>query len=410
MGETAAAGLGRDARVVGLISTAHFFSHFFQLVLPPLFPVLKEALQVSYADLGLLMTLFYLSSGLAQTPAGFLVDRFGARRVLLLGLGLLAAATFTFGLAPGYWALLPLVVVSGIGNSVFHPADYSILTARVSTARMGRAYSIHTIGGNLGWAAAPVFMLAVATLFDWRVALMMAGGIGLLVTAYLATQRRILEVEPVPASAVQSGARREGTSEGAAPLFSQAVVLCFVYFLFLSVAMIGTQSFLPTTLLALHQTPLTVGNGALTAFLLMGSAGILAGGLVADRTTRHHLIVAGGLTLAAALFLVIGAVELATTVLIGVVGLAGFLMGSTMPSRDMLVRAASPEGATGRVFGFVYSGLDAGAAVGPFVIGLLLDGGRPAMAFWFVAAVLACAVLAAMAVRGRRRTTLQPAE
>lgn len=401
--------LGREMRVIGLVTGAHFLSHFYQLVLPPLFPVLKEALGVNYADLGLLMTLFYVASGLAQTPAGFLVDRFGARRILLLGLGLLAAATVGLGLAPGYWALLPLVVLAGLGNSVFHPADYSILTAMVSSARMGRAYSIHTIGGNLGWAAAPVFMLALATLLDWRLALIVAGAIGLLVTGMLFLQRQALDAAPAGVPESRRSVRPAEAGD-ATPLFSRAVVLCFVYFLFLSVAMIGVQSFLPTTLLALHDTPLTVGNTALTTFLLFGSVGILVGGVVADRSTRHHVVVAGGLIIAAALFLAIGEASLAPVALIGTVGAAGFLMGSTMPSRDMLVRAASPEGATGRVFGFVYSGLDAGAAVGPFVIGLLLDGGRPEAAFWFVAGVLTCAILAAVAVRGHRRPSVQPAE
>lgn len=402
---TATAPVGRDVRVMGLIGLAHAGSHFYQLVLPPLFPALKQAFGVSYAELGLLMTLFYVCSGLGQAGAGFLVDRFGARPMLFLGFGLLSLSTLGFGLAPGFWVLVPLVVLAGLGNSVFHPADYSILTASVDERRMGRAYGVHTLGGNLGWAAAPVTVLALAALFDWRTALVLVGAAGLPVLALLVHFRGSLHDDRSAASA-----RPTDESCGLLPLLTRPVVMCFVYFLLLSMALIGVQSFLPTTLLALYGTPEVTGGAALTAFLIGGAAGVMVGAVLADRSRRHAATVAVGLTLAAAFLILVGTVALAPPVLIAVVALAGFCSGITTPSRDMLVRAASPKGATGRVFGFVYSGLDAGSAIAPTVIGLMLDGGRAALVLWFVAATLLAAVFSALSLRPRPEPLPHPAE
>lgn len=388
MGETGST--ARDVKVMGLVGVAHSLSHFYQLALPPLFPFVKAELGVSYAELGLLATLFYATSGVAQTPAGFLVDRFGAPRVLFCGLGLLAAATAAYGLAPGYWTLLPLVMLAGLGNSVFHPADYSILTASVSQPRLGRAYGAHTIGGNLGWAAAPVSALALEAVLGWRGALIVLGVGGLLALALIGQGRNLLRHEP---------ARRGGGAEALLPLVSPPVLLCFGYFLLLAAALIGVQTFLPPLLDQLHGTPLEIASVALTAFLLGNSAGILAGSVLADRTSRHESIVAGGLLPASAMLLLIAHVALPDAGLIAAIALAGGLMGVTTPSRDMLVRGAAPRGATGRVFGFVYSGLDAGSSLAPLMVGLLLDRGRADLVFWGVALGLSLAVFTALSLK-----------
>jgi MFS family permease len=383
--------------VIGLIGLAHTFSHFFQLSLPPLFPLLRHAFGVGYAELGLLTTFFFIASGLSQTPAGFLVDRFGARRVLCCGLGLLAGSILLCGLAPGYWSLMPLMVLAGMGNSVFHPADYSILTASVERGRLGRAYGIHTLGGNIGWALAPITMLGLATLLGWRGALVTAGVAGLVVLGVLLLQ----------APALHDG-RRAGAAGGrarlgdvAAVFASRPILLCFAYFVLLSIASVGLQNFLPATLAALRGLDLATGSTALTALLLGSSAGILAGSVAADRGLRHDLVVAGGLALAAALVLLVASIPLASPALIALLAAAGFAMGITTPSRDMLVRGATPAGATGKVFGFVYSGLDVGGAAAPTVVGLLLDGGHPAQALWLSASALLLAVFTATSLRRR---------
>lgn len=396
--------LRQDGRVIALIGVAHAGSHFYQLVLPPLFPLLRAEFGVGYAELGLLMALFYGTSGVAQPVAGFLVDRFGARVVLIFGLALLSLSTIGYGFVGAYWMLVPLVMLAGLGNSVFHPADFSILSSSVRETRLGRAYGIHTLGGNLGWAAAPATVLALTTVMDWRTALIVVGCAGLPIVAAPIAQRRYLKEDR---AAPSPGERAAG---GVAPIFARPIVLCFLYFFLLALALIGIQNFLPATLLALHGTELVTANAALTGFLLGASAGVLVGGILADRSPRHALVVAVGLTGAAVLVALLGFQMATGAALVPMVATAGFLAGSTTPSRDMLVRGATPKGASGRVFGFVYSGLDVGSALAPLLIGLMLDGGRPGLVILFVTAVLLLGVLAAAGVRSAPRPALQPAE
>jgi len=325
-----------------------------------------------------------------------------------MGLGLLAGAVALYGLAPSFWLLLPLVVLAGLGNSVFHPADYSILTASVPRGRLGRAYGIHTLGGNIGWAVAPLFMLAVSGLVGWRLALILAGGAGLLVLALMMTQARFLRSEARPHAA---GGEARPQRVGLALLLSTPILLCFGYFVLVATAMIGVQTFLPATLGALYGTTLETAGAALTGFLVGSSAGILVGSVLADRSSRHEMIVAFGLATAAALVIVVGNVSMPSAVLIGFMAAAGFQSGLTTPSRDLLVRGATPRGAAGRVFGFVYSGLDAGSALAPLAIGVMLDHGHPGAMLWFVAGALGLAILTAVTLRrASGRPAPQPAE
>ncbi|WP_341704986.1 MFS transporter [Ferrovibrio sp.] len=404
-GQPASSLPNRDLKVMALIGVAHGCSHFFQLVLPPLFPYLKTEFAVSYTELGLVMTLFYVTSGVLQTPAGFLVDRIGARNVLIGGLAIFCTAILLYGLVPSYWMLVPVAIVAGIGNCVFHPADFSILNASVDQKRLGRAFGTHTLGGNLGWALAPVLMAGGAALFGWRAAPVIAALVGYAILATLLLNRDLLKEDAGAArrAAVKSGAKTEALG----PLLSLPVVMCFLYFLLLSFALIGTQNFLPATLAALYETPLTVATTALTGFLLGASAGVMVGGWIADLGVRLETIVIGGLLGAAALMLVVANLDLPAAMLVAVVVGAGFLQGLTTPSRDLIVRGAAPKGASGRVFGFVYSGLDAGSALAPLVIGLLLDHGGASKVLWFVAAMLALTTLTAVAIR--RRSQPQPA-
>jgi MFS transporter, FSR family, fosmidomycin resistance protein len=400
----AAAGAeGRDLPVISLVGAAHFGSHYFHLVLPPLFPVLKDALGVSYTELGLLMTMFFATSGLCQTPAGFLVDRIGAARVLIAGVALLAGGAVLAGLAPGYAALLPVAVLMGVGNSVFHPADYAILSRRVSPARMARAYSVHTIGGTLGWALAPVVVLALAASFSWRVALVVSGLGGLALAGVLLANRGRIEIAPAPR------AGEAGAAPGLGLFLTLPVLVCFAYFCLQAVSFSATQSFLPVTLNELHATPLEVATAGITAYMLGSSLGTLAGGMLADRGGRLQAIIAGGLFASAAVILLIAFVPLAPAPLLAAIALAGGLAGATTPSRDLLVRRAAPEGATGRVFGFVYSGLDLGGTVTPAIVGYLLDHGRPRAVLLLVAAAMALTVLTAGSVRPRPRAAPVPA-
>src|SRR6478752_5319749 len=182
----------RDARVIGVVSLAHGVSHFLQLALPPLFPLLRSEFDVSWTLLGLIAGTFYIASGIVQFAAGFVVDRLGARPVLLGGMALLALGTLAASLAPNPWWLFPCAAVMGAGNGVFHPSDFAILNANVTARRLGHAYSTHGVGGNLGFALAPIVSFGLGAAFSWRVALCAMGVLGIMVLGLLASQRRVL--------------------------------------------------------------------------------------------------------------------------------------------------------------------------------------------------------------------------
>jgi FSR family fosmidomycin resistance protein-like MFS transporter len=385
--------LRSDVRIISLIAAAHFFSHFFQLTLPPLFPLLKEVWGVPYVALGLAMSVFYGASGIGQTISGFLVDRLGAHRVLLGGMALFSASVALAGLVPTYWLLLPVALLAGLGNSVFHPADYSILNASVDPRRIGRGYSVHAISGSLGWVAAPPVVVGLTAHFGWRVALVTVGAAGLLAACVLATQVRAFVGER-PAERPRSTAGREVRLLLTAPILS-----AFAYFAFIATALIGVQIFGVTTLMRIYDTPLGSATAALTAFLVGGASGILAGGLLADRTRRHDVVAVAGLLTAAGFMLLLATGALAPALLPAVLGLTGFCHGVTGPSRDMLVRAATPPGSSGKVFGFVYSGLDLGSCLTPLAFGWLLDHGDPRMLFVAVGILMLCTIATVVQVR-----------
>jgi MFS transporter, FSR family, fosmidomycin resistance protein len=394
----------RDVRLIGLVAGAHFMSHFFQLSLPPLFPLLKEALGVPYLALGVLLTVFYTASGVGQALAGFVVDRVGARPVLLSGLCLLASAIALAGLAPGYAALVPILALAGVGNSVFHPADYSILNARVSPRWLGRAYSAHSVAGNLGWVAAPAVVIPLSALIGWRGALATVGIGGLVVAALLATRR---ELGSATAEAPAAASARVFTwSREASVLLAPPIVMAFAYFTLLSGALSAVQTFSVSTLVSLFGAPLGVASHALTAFLLGNCAGILVGGVLADRVTRHHLVAGGGLWAAAASVLLLASGTPTLPWLAPVMAAAGFAMGITQPSRDTLVRSVTPRGASGKVFGFVYSGLDAGSLLLPPLYGWLIDRSEPRGVFLVATGLLLMTSLTVFEVR--RRAILAP--
>ncbi|BCX17161.1 MAG: MFS transporter [Geminicoccaceae bacterium] len=387
----------RDLEVIGLVGLAHLGSHFFHLVLPPLFPSLREAFGVSWTELGLLLTVFFVTSGLAQTPAGFLVDRVGAVRVLAGGLALLGIGALLAALSPSYLLLLPAAALLGLGNSVFHPADYAILGHRVTPTRMARAFSVHTIGGTIGWAAAPVVMAALATTFGWRTALLVASCLGLGLAALVLARRDGLET---PSHRERTAAGVQGPSPSALTVLgSRPVLLCFAFFALQATGVIALQGFMPLALGKLWGFELVIAATTVTAFMIGSAFGTALGGVLADKTGNRHGIIATGLGLAALLILVPAHTDLPLPLLWAVVAIAGALHGATTPSRDLLVRAAAPPGSSGKVFGFVYSGLDLGATIAPAIAGRLLDAGAPEGLFWLAAIATALSVVAAVAVR-----------
>lgn len=390
-------GARRDLRIMSLVGGAHFASHFFQLVLPPLFPLMRADLGVSFTQLGFVVAAFYATSGVGQVIAGFVVDRFGPQIVLPVGIAMLAGGMLLAGVAPSLWMLVPAAALSGAGNSVFHPADYAVMTARISPQRIGRAYSVHTVTGTLGWAAAPVTMLLLASSFGWRSALVTVSIAGLIVAAIVAFDRRELAVG-TPGRHLTSDARSNW-----ALLTSAPILACLLYFTLLSLAQVGTQNFLPSLLPGTQAVSYAFATAATTIYLTASAVGALAGGYLADRTSGHERIVAAGLAMAGVLSLLLGFVVLNQVALVTAVLATGFLTGITIPSRDMLVRAATPPGAAGKVFGFVYSGLDIGATLSPLIIGALIDRGRVPLAFAFIALALLATVASALGVKRQVR-------
>jgi len=393
-----------DVRVIALIGSGHSVSHFLQLTLPPLFPLLRAELGVSWVALGVISSVFYAVSGVAQPVAGFLVDHVGARRVLLSGMVLFGAAIAAAALAPSYWALLPIAALAGLGNSVFHPADYSILNATVSARRIARAYSLHQISGNVGWVLAPLLVGTVTHLAGWRVALLAAGGVALVATLVIALHTRGLgaRMPPLPPG------ERTGLRADLRLLTAVPILMAFGYFVLLTASTSGIQTFAVPALGAIYHAPLVLATGALTVYLFGNASGVLTGGFLADRATRHDLVAAAGVLCAATLTLLLasGALPLGKVSL--VMALTGFSMGVTAPSRDMLVRAATPRGSSGKVFGFVYSGLDVGSLIAPPVYGWFLDRGEPRAMFAVIAAVMLVMIATVVQVR-RRVVRAQPA-
>ena len=392
--ETAPAdSLRRDVRVIGLVGVAHAVSHFLQLALPPLFPLLRVAFDVSWTLLGALVAAFYVASGVMQFTAGFLVDRFGARPVLLCGMALLTGGTLLAALAPGAYWLFPFAALMGAGNGVFHPCDFAILNATVTPRRLGHAYSTHGVGGNLGYALAPIVSFGLGAAFGWRIALACMGLAALAVLGALYTQRTHFNSHRAPDA-------RAHTLRGSFHLFLQpAILLCFGYFVFQTAAGVGLQTFLPAGLNGGLGVPIVIATSAVTAYLLGGTAGIVAGGFLAVRTDRHDRVAAAGLLIGATLLAATAAGLLPVAAIIALVALVGFAIGATGPSRDLIVRNATPRGAAGRVYGFVYSGLDLGATLGPIAFGVMLDQGRGREMFFVIALLYLVAIATVVNVR-----------
>jgi MFS transporter, FSR family, fosmidomycin resistance protein len=385
--------LRQDARVIGFVSLAHGLSHFLQLALPPLFPLLRTEFDVSWTLLGMIAGTFYVASGLVQFISGFLVDRFGARPVLLWGMALLVGSTLAASLAGNAWWLFPCAAIMGAGNGVFHPADFAILNANVTGRRLGHAYSTHGVGGNLGYALAPIVSFGLGSAFGWRTALAAMAIAGLVVLGVLASQRRIL-------TSHRAADAHLHTLNGSLALFVQpAILLCFAFFVFQTAAQVGLQTFLPSTLNAGFSIPLVVATSAVTAYLLGGTAGIVIGGFLAVRTARHDRVAASGLTAGAVLLAIVAANGVPAPWIVPMFVVIGLCIGATGPSRDLIVRNATPRGAAGRVYGFVYSGLDLGAMLGPIWFGLMLDHGLAREVFFVIGALLVVAVFTVVQVR-----------
>ncbi len=399
--------LRQDASLIGLVGLAHLISHFSQLLLAPLFPWLKDAFDASYAELGFLMTVFFVTSCAVQTASGFVVDRFGPRPVLFAGLSLLGVAAFGFAASTSYAMLAVFAVVAGVGNGVFHPVDYTLLNRKVSAARLGHAYSVHGITGSLGWALAPAMLVPIALAYSWRAALVCAGllAFGVLALLWLHRERLSLPAAPPPARGAE-----HAPAEGAmAFLRIPAVWMCFAFFFFYAMSLSVVQAFAPEAARQLHAVPLALVAVCLTTYMLCAAGGMVLGGFLASDPSRCERVVGVGFGIAACIALLLGLGDLPALAVPVLFGAMGFAAGIAGPSRDLLVKRSTPDNATGRVYGVVYSGLDIGQAISPLIFGLLMDQGQFRGVLIGLAVVQGVLIVSAFNVRRVRRTALAAA-
>ncbi|MDR6887969.1 MULTISPECIES: MFS transporter [Variovorax] len=406
---TPSTNLRSDAQLIGLVGLAHAISHFSQLILAPLFPWLKDAFNVSYTELGAVLTVFFVVSCIVQAASGFIVDKLGPRPVLFVGLGALALAAFGYALAQSYWMLLACAIVGGIGNGVFHPVDYTLFNRKVAPTRLGHAYSVHGITGSLGWALAPAFVVPIAIAYSWRVALASAGALAIVVLLVLWIYRSVLALD------VKAVQKATGHGEPA-PIGGEfdflripAVWMCFGFFFLYAVVISVVQTFAPVAAGHLHAVPVALVAVCLTVYMVASAAGMVAGGFLASDPSRCERIVGAGFGIAAAVALVLAFAQFPPVLVPVLFGVMGFVSGVAGPSRDLLVKRSTPPNATGRVYGVVYAGLDIGQALAPLVFGRLMDHAQYTSVIVGLALVQGVLVASAFNVTKARRTALLPA-
>jgi FSR family fosmidomycin resistance protein-like MFS transporter len=385
----------KDATIIGLVGLAHAASHFGHLLLPLMFPVFMAEFGLSFSQVGLLMSTFFVVSGVGQALAGFVVDKVGARPMLFLALSLFAMASAAASLVNGYPALFAVAALAGLGNATFHPVDFTILNQRVSAPRLGHAFSVHGLTGNLGWAAAPVFFAGISALSHWRTAYVAAALLYVCILLMMVWQRDKLLTHAV--------AHHPDTPAEHSMAFMRLPVVwwCFAFFLLSTMTLAVVQSFAVSILKAMHGISFEAATLTITAYMLCGALGMLVGGFVASRSRHSDRVVALSMTVAAVLLALCGTGWFGPSLTMVVLAATGFAVGIGGPSRDMMIKKATPKGATGRVYGLVYSGLDVGFAVSPIVFGVFMDRGWYGATLLGAATVLLLSVVAALGVGQR---------
>ena len=387
----------RDVKVISIVAIAHFVSHVFIMLLPPIMLLVKDHFRVDYTDIALAITAYNVMSALLQTPAGFLVDRIGARIMLTLGLILSGVAICISAMLPGYWAFLVGYALLGVANTVYHPADYSILSATIDGKRIGKAFSIHTFAGYLGSGVTPAMVIAAVALWGWNGGFLCAAVLSFAAAILLMVTGSVLP--RVPRKTMAAAARTSDTKVGWDLLMSPPILRNLLFFFCLAMANGGIQTFAVVSLGALHGTPASVANIGLSGFLLFSALGVLVGGIIADRTPHHERVAAVGFACTSTMAALLGWVEMPAGILILMMSTGGLLNGIIQPSRDMMVRAVTPPGSFGKVFGFVTTGFNLGGMVAPLTFAWLMDHGQPRLIYVIVIVFILLALLTAMTRR-----------
>jgi FSR family fosmidomycin resistance protein-like MFS transporter len=373
-----------DLKVISLISTGHCLSHVYQLALPNLFFLITIKEGFSIAELAILTSVFFAVSAVGQVIAGFMVDKHGARPILFLGFFLMALSIAAFAFVHSYAAMMVLSFFAGLGNSVFHPADYSILNGSITEKNVGKAYGVHGFGGLIGYAIAPYSMYLMGTNFGWRQTMLVLGIIGLVVAALMWTQRTDLRD-----SGLDKGVSAGSVREGIGILFKPATIFSFLFFCFMAMGSVGLMTLGPDALTAFLDLSRETASSTISLQLTGSLCGILIGGMIADRIVRHDMATAGIVTIGVLLLWTVPAFKPDNlALLISIFIVYGFAYGMAQPSRDMVVRSVAPSGAAGKVFGFTYSGMDVGSAIAVGVFGYLLGGGQSQLVFILVGAFM----------------------
>ncbi|TDS81540.1 MFS transporter [Comamonas sp. JUb58] len=390
--------LRQDSRTIGLVGLAHGSSHFFHLLLPPLFPWLIADFGFSYSELSVLVSAFFIVSGVGQALAGFVVDRFGARPIMFAALSSFAVAGVIAGTANSYAQLMLAAIFAGLGNAPFHPVDFTILNKRLSPQRLGHGFSVHGLSGNLGWAAAPVFMAGITSATgSWRMACLCGAALAAIILTIMVINRDALDDRVSLASAAPkaAGAAAGPQEHPMAFLKLPSVWLCFSFFFWTTCAMSAIQSFSSPALQQLYGLPASITAYVVTGYMLFGAAGMVLGGFLVGRVERLEKVISACLLFSGILLALVGTGWLPGYVALGVAALAGIGTGLAGPSRDMLVKRAAPPGATGRVYGTVYSGLDLGFCLAAPVFGYMLDHHMNAGVFFGAAVGMVLSVVSA---------------
>jgi MFS transporter, FSR family, fosmidomycin resistance protein len=388
-----------DARLIAGVSVAHFVSHFFMLVLPPLFAFVRADYAVTYTEIGLALTVFNTVSAVAQTPAGFLIDRINARFALIAGLVIGGIGFAIAAMIDSYWVLIAAFGLVGLGNTVYHPSDYALLSRHVAPARISQAYAVHSFAGMLGSAAAPGAVLLMHSLYGWRGAFLGAAALGFLAALGLLFTPG---GEAAPAAGKPPAATAASDPANRRLLLTAPILVNFVFFLIYAFASTGLQNFSVVALDQLYGTSPVTANTALSGYLLMSALGVLIGGWMAGRMTHHRFIAALGLGATAIVALLIGSFDLGALLLVLVMALAGLCGGMVMPSRDLIVREVTPPGSFGKVFAFVTTGYHVAGILAPLAFGALLDHGEPRAIFMTVTVFTLLAICAVASVPRRR--------